>query len=158
MTLQRVTIREFSMADYDDVTALWELSGLGYRPDGRDGRENIGRETANGRSLFLVAEAEGCLVGVVIGTHDGRKGWINRLAVHPAFHVASRLVAATEEWLAEAGIDVVACLIDRGERGLTPGVRAAGLLRGHGHSLLLKEAATRSVRAPRIALRLSHQA
>jgi ribosomal protein S18 acetylase RimI-like enzyme len=54
-------------------------------------------------------------VGVVLGTHDGRKGWINRLAVAKEFrrqNIASKLVTAVENRLNELGIDVIACLIE----------------------------------------------
>jgi ribosomal protein S18 acetylase RimI-like enzyme len=33
------------------------------------------------RELFLVAELEGVVVGVVMGGYDGHRGWINYLAV-----------------------------------------------------------------------------
>jgi len=54
-------------------------------------------------------------VGVVLGTHDGRKGWINRLAVHPDYrrtHIASRLVRTCEHGLGEQGIQIFAALIE----------------------------------------------
>lgn len=54
-------------------------------------------------------------MGAVLGTHDGRKGWINRLVVAPSHRrrgIAKALVHAVEERLAELGIDVVACLIE----------------------------------------------
>jgi ribosomal protein S18 acetylase RimI-like enzyme len=52
---------------------------------------------------------------VVLGTHDGRKGWINRLAVAKEFrrlNVASKLVTKVENRLNELGIDITACLIE----------------------------------------------
>jgi len=58
----------------------------------------------------------GKLVGSVIGTHDGRKGWINRLAVHPSYRhrgLAKRLVAEVEGRLSQLGLEVIACLILR---------------------------------------------
>ena len=63
---------------------LWQEGGLPYRPDGRDRRERIARELAGPCSIFLAAEEDGRLVGAVLGTQDGRKGWINRLVVAPS--------------------------------------------------------------------------
>jgi ribosomal protein S18 acetylase RimI-like enzyme len=51
-----------------------------------------------------------------LGTHDGRKGWINRLAVAKEFrrqNVASKLIAAIENRLNDLGIDITACLIEQ---------------------------------------------
>jgi len=58
---------------------------------------------------------EGRLVAVVVLTHDGRKGWINRLAVDPVYRhrgYARRLVEASERWFNdEIGVEVSAALI-----------------------------------------------
>ncbi len=62
-----------------------------------------------------MAEINSRIVGAVLGTHDGRKGWINRLAVSPAHRrqgIAAALVAAVEAQLAKLGIEIVACLIE----------------------------------------------
>jgi len=63
----------------------------------------------------LVAETNGKLVGSIFGTHDGRRGWINRLAVAPEFRrqgIARMLVAKVEKCLSELGIEIVASLIE----------------------------------------------
>jgi len=52
---------------------------------------------------------------MVLGTHDGRKGWINRLAVAKEFrrqNIALKLVTAVENKRDEPGIDIIACLIE----------------------------------------------
>jgi GNAT superfamily N-acetyltransferase len=51
----------------------------------------------------------------VLATHDGRKGWINRLAVDAASRrrgIGARLVGAAEAWLDAEGMDILACLIE----------------------------------------------
>jgi ribosomal protein S18 acetylase RimI-like enzyme len=109
-------IRDLEPEDYDELVALWDASGLPYRPHGRDGRDRIAREISGGCSIFLAAEEqEGRLVGAVLGTHDGRKGWINRLAVLPERRgrgIGRALVAAVEERLRAMGIEIVTCLIE----------------------------------------------
>jgi ribosomal protein S18 acetylase RimI-like enzyme len=67
--------------------------------------------------LFLVAEEGegGRVVGTVLATHDGRKGWINRLAVDAASRkrgVGALLVHEAEGWLESRGMDILACLIE----------------------------------------------
>jgi len=110
-------IREFRIEDYDKVIALWNEVGLPYRPKGRDSRHRIEEELKQGNSIFLVAEVDGKLVGSVLGTRDGRKGWINRLSVHPSFRrrgIARKLVAEAERRFSQLGLEVVACLIEQG--------------------------------------------
>ena len=63
----------------------------------------------------MVAEFDGRIVGSVLGTHDGRKGWINRLAVDPEFrreHIASRMIKELEGIFDNLDVEVIACLIE----------------------------------------------
>jgi len=115
MKIKGITIREFRMKDYDDVVRLWAEAGIHYKPNGRESRSRMEKELKTGQALFLVAEVDKRIAGVVLGTHDGRKGWINRLAVAEECrrqNIASKLVTAVETRLKEQGIDVIACLIE----------------------------------------------
>jgi len=110
-------IRDFRGEDYDRVMALWAESGLPLKPRGRDSRASIARQVLSPNVRFLVAEAGngGRIVGTVLATHDGRKGWINRLAVDAGLRrqgVGARLIRAAESWLEEEGMDILACLIE----------------------------------------------
>ena len=110
-----VKIRELMIDDYDRLCALWEEAGLPFRPNGRDQRERMACEIEGPCSIFLIAEDEGELVGAILGTHDGRKGWINRLAVSPRHRrqgIASTLVAAVEERLSACDIEIFAGQIE----------------------------------------------
>jgi N-acetylglutamate synthase len=115
MKSKEITIREFNMGDYEQVTALWTEAGIHYRPNGRESRSHLAKELRGGQALFLVAVADRRVVGVVLGTHDGRKGWINRLAVSEDFrrqNIASKLVTTLEIRLKALGIDITASLIE----------------------------------------------
>ena len=104
------------MEDYDDLISLWNAARLEHKPYGRDSREKLAKELERGICIFLVAEVNNRIVGSVLGTHDGRKGWINRVAVHPEFQgrgLAQLLINRVEEKLYEIGIEIVACLIER---------------------------------------------
>jgi len=107
--------REFRIDDYDALVRLWSDSGLSYKPAGRDRLDRIQEDLRHGNAIFLVAETKGKLVGSILGTHDGRKGWINRLAVAPALRrkgIARMLVTEVEKRLSQLGIEIVACLIE----------------------------------------------
>ena len=108
-------IRDLRPEDYDRLVALWGAAGLPYRPHGRDRRDRIAREMEGDGSVFLAAEESGELIGAVLGTHDGRNGWINRLAVHPKHRnrgIGAALVGSVEERLSDRGIEIVTCLIE----------------------------------------------
>jgi ribosomal protein S18 acetylase RimI-like enzyme len=108
-------IREYRDGDYDRVMELWAEGGLPLKPQGRDSRENIRRQTVLPDVLFLVAEDGGRVIGTVLATHDGRKGWINRLSVDAGLRkrgIGARLVREAESWLETQGMDILACLIE----------------------------------------------
>ncbi len=108
-------IREFSIKDYGALITLWNDAQLPFKPKGRDKRDKIECEIKQENAIFLVAEINGKLVGSVFGTHDGRKGWINRLVVASEFqrqNIAKKLIAEVEYRFSELGIDIIACLIE----------------------------------------------
>lgn len=112
-----VRIREFLIEDYDRVMELWAEGGLPLKRRGRDSRENIAKQLLQPNVLFLVAEEGkgGRVIGTVLATHDGRKGWINRLAVDAALRkrgLGARLVREAERRLEDLGMDILACLIE----------------------------------------------
>ena len=110
-----IRIRDFNIEDYESLIILWKKAGLSYKPRGRDSRTGIEAELKRGNAVFLLAEWGGSFVGSILGTHDGRKGWINRLAVDPEYQrkgIAGLLVAEVERRLAGLGIEIFACLIE----------------------------------------------
>jgi ribosomal protein S18 acetylase RimI-like enzyme len=114
---QGLSIRELRIEDYDALVMLWKELGLPYRPDGRDSRTRIGKEIGSPMAIFLVAEVDGKIIGSLLGTTDGRKGWINRLAVHPDLQrrgVGRALVQEIERRFEDRGLLVFACLIEGG--------------------------------------------
>lgn len=108
-------IRELKPADYETVVEIWTVAGLRCRLLGRDARANFQLELGRDTAVFLGAEIDEALVGVVLGTHDGRKGWINRLAVVPNHRkrgIGRALAMEAERRLSELGIKIVTCLIE----------------------------------------------
>lgn len=102
--------------DIDRLLDLWKDAGLPYRPDGRDSRDAILAQMAMPQCRFLGLRGDdGRLIGAALANHEGRKGWVNRIAVRRSARragVARALIAASEQWLASQGILLVAALVE----------------------------------------------
>ena len=110
-----VKLVPFKKGDYDQLIMIWEKAGLPYKRNGRDSRKKIEEEVWRDCNLFLFAKSGEEYIGAVLVTHDGRKGWINRVAVVPDFQkmgIGRKLVVAGESWLEKQGIDIFACQIE----------------------------------------------
>lgn len=113
--MDRVEYRRLAAGDYDKVVEVWQKAGLPYRPQGRESREAFIKQLSDDHIIVLGAFAGGEMVGVVIGSHDGRKGWVNRLAVVPGRQkqgIAQELILQVEEYFRSAGILMFAALIN----------------------------------------------
>jgi N-acetylglutamate synthase len=108
-------IQPFMIEDYEAIIALWGRAGLPYEKDGRDSRDSIERQMFDDHIAIITLKEQGKLIGVIIASSDGRKGWINRLAIDPDYRgrrLAARLIEAAEEKLAEMGVNVIGGLIE----------------------------------------------
>ncbi|PZW29390.1 ribosomal protein S18 acetylase RimI-like enzyme [Thermosporothrix hazakensis] len=106
-------IRGFRLQDYDAVVALWKECGLLLSAS--DTPEGMARKLERDADLFLVVEEEHRLLGVIMGCYDGRRGWINHLAVAPAAQgrgIGSILLQEVEQRLLAKGCDKVNLLIE----------------------------------------------
>ncbi|MCH7808367.1 MAG: GNAT family N-acetyltransferase [Planctomycetes bacterium] len=109
------TIRPARADDYDAIVQVWAACRLEASLAGRESRAAFRRQLEIFRELYLVATVEDRVVGVVLGSHDHRKGWINRLAVLPEHQgrgIAVLLGSACEVALQAEGIEIVAALVD----------------------------------------------
>lgn len=101
------SIRQFQYPhDYPAVRALWESMEKGVQLGRSDTPSEIQKKLSRDPDLFLVAEADGKIVGTVIGGYDGRRGLLYHLAVHKDFRrngLGSRLLAEVEARLRAKG-------------------------------------------------------
>ena len=92
--------------DYPAVRALWESMEKGVNVGRSDSPDEIAKKAARDPDLFLLAEADGLIVGSIIGGFDGRRGMLYHLAVHREFRrqgIAAQLMDEAESRLRAKG-------------------------------------------------------
>ena len=92
--------------DYRAVYDLWSRAGSGIQLRKSDEPAEIAKKLQRDPDLFLVAEAEGRIVGAVMGGFDGRRGLIYHLAVDHPYRgrgIGKALMAEVERRLAAKG-------------------------------------------------------
>ncbi len=107
--------RTLKVSDYDRIVALWQKSGLPFKPKGRDGKEAVQAQMETNPDFFIGAFEDSRLVGVVVASTDGRRGWINRLAVDSNCRrrgVAKTLIGEAEKTLRKRGVRIFCALIE----------------------------------------------
>jgi GNAT superfamily N-acetyltransferase len=76
-------LRTYRPSDRDALVSLWSRCGL-LRP-WNDPCRDIQRKLAHDPGGLLVLEADDRLAGAVMAGYDGHRGWVNYLAVDPAY-------------------------------------------------------------------------
>jgi len=79
-----ISISGFTIKEYDAIFSLWKsCDGIGL--SAADSRENIRLFLDRNPGMSFEAYESGVIVGAVLSGHDGRRGYIYRLAVHPDY-------------------------------------------------------------------------
>jgi ribosomal protein S18 acetylase RimI-like enzyme len=79
-------VRELTIEDYDAVVSLWRSrEGIGLHSD-VDSRQWVAMYLQRNPGLSFVVVEGGRVIGAVLCGHDGRRGYINHLAVAKDFH------------------------------------------------------------------------
>ncbi|WP_198039126.1 GNAT family N-acetyltransferase, partial [Vibrio alginolyticus] len=74
-------IREMDISDYSQVIELWSETEAMLLRDA-DSRENIGKYLERNPNLSFVAVDGGTIVGAILVGTDGRRGYVQHLAVN----------------------------------------------------------------------------
>jgi ribosomal protein S18 acetylase RimI-like enzyme len=107
-------IRSAESEKAESVLVLWRQAGATV--SATDTVADIRRAISNSSALVLVAEINGRLIGSIIGTFDGWRGHVYRLAVHPDFRrqgMASALLRELESWFAQVGAKRIIPLVEK---------------------------------------------
>jgi uncharacterized protein len=118
-------IRSATISDLAQLMEVWRAAGLRFYP------ETTERDLAAliGQDLALVDERGGEIAGTVLGSYDGLRGWVHRLATRPDRRgrgIATGLLAELERRLLTLGCAKVNLLIEADNADVTGFYAAAG--------------------------------
>lgn len=103
-----IHIRAFRLADYEQVLRLWQA--VGFQGWSLLTREQVVKKLRRDRDLFVVACSREGIVGTVMGSWDGLRGWAYNVAVHPSLQrqgIGRALMAELERRLWKKGARVL---------------------------------------------------
>jgi ribosomal protein S18 acetylase RimI-like enzyme len=109
-----LSIRACRPEDLERVLELWRQADA--TPSVTDTAEDLRRAIADSPAHVLVAEVGDRIIGSIIGTFDGWRGNIYRLAIHPDRRrqgVARALVAEVEKKLTQQGARRITALVEK---------------------------------------------
>jgi ribosomal protein S18 acetylase RimI-like enzyme len=99
-----VIVKPYSSQNMDDVIDLWNRCNL--LRSWNDPKKDIKRKIKVNPELFLLGFIDNRLIATVVGGYDGHRGWINYLAVDPAYKQSGfgkQIMEAVEEKIGALG-------------------------------------------------------
>ena len=105
--------RLMTIDDYEAAYDLWIKCGNGLN-NKDDSREGIEKYLKRNPDTCFAAVRDQRIIGVILAGHDGRRGIIHHMCVHPdcrRMGIAARLVSEAEKALKEEGIQKVFGLV-----------------------------------------------
>ncbi len=105
--MENIHVRALLPADYEAVLAFWRQTP-GICLSEADSQEAIAVFLERNPGLSFIAEADRCLLGTLLCGHDGRRGFLYHLAVHPEHRrkgIGKQLVKHGLDGLKQAGIN-----------------------------------------------------
>lgn len=119
-----MTIREMTIDDYEEVFALWQITSKRALSKA-DEKAKIESYLTRSEGMSKVAVIDGKIVGTVLASHDGRRGFIHHMAVLPDYRrnrIGHELAKTLSKRLKTKGlIKLISSAIKT-----TPRVRASG--------------------------------
>ena len=101
---REMLVRPYSPADEARVLGMWQACKL-TRP-WNNPLKDIARKLENSPGLFFVGVVEDQIVATAMAGYDGHRGWVNYLAVHPAYQrngLGTQIMKVIEERLLALG-------------------------------------------------------
>jgi ribosomal protein S18 acetylase RimI-like enzyme len=120
-------IRTFRLGDYAAITRIWQETGLEQTE--AESLDALAKQLAWDSELVMVAELDGEVVGVIVGTIDGTRAYFYRLAVHPSFQgtgIGRKLVESLENRFRQRGVNRVLIMVNQDNKKVLPFYHSLG--------------------------------
>jgi len=120
-------IRPFRLGDYSAITSIWRETGLDKSET--ESLNDLAQQLAWDSDLVMVAEKEGRVIGVVVGTIDGARAFFYRLAVLPSEQgtgIGRQLVEAIEKRFKQRGVNRVLIMVNQDNPEVLPFYHSLG--------------------------------
>ena len=112
MNARAASLRQYAPWDRNDLVELWSVCGL-LRP-WNDALEDIHLCVTTPSSELVVADFAGQLIGSAMLGHDGHRGWVYYLAVHPNWQrngIGRSLMSYAEGWMDQRQVPKIQAMI-----------------------------------------------
>jgi RimJ/RimL family protein N-acetyltransferase len=115
-------LRPIQLDDLPEMLALWRAAALQISPT--DSEQGLRRHLAlSGNLAWVLCNSHGHIIGTLLGSDDGRRGWINHLAIHPdaqGHGYGHRLIMAVTNRLKAQGCEKVNLLVRHANQHVVP--------------------------------------
>ncbi len=106
-------VRNMTFADYEQVYALWmQIKGFAMRSVD-DSKDGVARFLERNPKTSVVAVEDNKVVGAILCGHDGRRGCMYHVCVHPDYRrkgIGKEMVVFAMKRLQEEGISKVSLI------------------------------------------------
>ena len=112
MNTRETSIRQFVTSDQNDLVELWSVCGL--LRHWNDPLEDIRLCVTTPSSELVVTGFEDQLIGSAMLGHDGHRGWVYYLAVHPNWQrngIGRSLMSYAEQWMGQRRLPKIQAMI-----------------------------------------------
>ncbi|MHA2504078.1 MAG: GNAT family N-acetyltransferase [Candidatus Kariarchaeaceae archaeon] len=116
-----IVIRQFRDTDYHSLIQLWRDSGIGLTLSDIEEEIRVFARV-NPSSFFVMTDVEK-IIGSVIATFDGRRGYIYHLAVHPSRQrkgYGQKLMQHAENYFRSINVVKIHLMVDRHNSAVVP--------------------------------------
>ncbi|QOS97626.1 GNAT family N-acetyltransferase [Brevibacterium sp. JNUCC-42] len=120
-------IRTFRLGDYAAITRIWQETELD-RTD-METMDSLAKQLAWDSDLVMVAEEDGEVVGVIVGTIDGTRAYFYRLAVSlssQGLGIGRKLVEALEKRFHQRGVNQILIMVNQANERVLPFYQTMG--------------------------------
>ena len=112
MKTRETRIRQFAPSDQIELVELWAVCEL--LQSWNDPLEDIHLCVTTPSSELVVADSAGQLIGSAMLGHDGHRGWVYYLAVHPNWQrngIGRSLMSYAEGWMDQRQVPKIQAMI-----------------------------------------------